>query len=85
MGTSATVRFIEGVRLIRCPLNTGLTVSGFSFACNKCPPQFTDDKRNDSSIRKESHWMCLIDLEGDTNYTIQNQSAVKGQKLGLCL
>ena len=26
MGTSATVRLIEGVRLIRCPLNTGLTV-----------------------------------------------------------
>ena len=29
--------------------------------------------------------MCLIDLEGDTNFTLQNQSAVKGQKLGLCL
>ena len=26
MGTSATVRLIEGVRLIRCPLNTGFTV-----------------------------------------------------------
>ena len=25
-GTSATVRLIEGVRLIRCPLNTGFTV-----------------------------------------------------------
>ena len=34
---------------------------------------------------KESHWMRLIDLEGDTNFTLQNQSAVKGQKLGLCL
>ena len=29
--------------------------------------------------------MRLIDLEGDTNFTLQNQSAVKGQKLGLCL
>ena len=29
--------------------------------------------------------MRLIDLEGDTNVTLQNQSAVKGQKLGLCL
>ena len=28
--------------------------------------------------------MRLIDLEGDTNFTIQNRSAVKGQKLGLC-
>ena len=27
--------------------------------------------------------MRLIDLEGDTNFTLQNQSAVKGQKLGL--
>ena len=26
VGTSATVRLIEGVRLIRCPLNTGFTV-----------------------------------------------------------
>ena len=26
METSATVRLIEGVRLIRCPLNTGFTV-----------------------------------------------------------
>ena len=30
---------------------------------------------------EESHWMRLIDLEGDTNFTLQNQSAVKGQKL----
>ena len=29
--------------------------------------------------------MRLIDLEGDTNFTLRNQSAVKGQKLGLCL
>ena len=29
--------------------------------------------------------MCLIDLEGETNFTLQNRSAVKGQKLGLCL
>ena len=29
--------------------------------------------------------MRLIDLEGDKNFTLQNQSAVKGQKLGLCL
>ena len=29
--------------------------------------------------------MSLIDLEGDTNFTLQNQSAVKGRKLGLCL
>ena len=28
IGTSATVRLIEGVRLIRCPLNTGFTVAG---------------------------------------------------------
>ena len=27
-------------------------VSGFSFACNKYPPQFTDDKTNDSSMRE---------------------------------
>ena len=26
LGTSSTVRLIEGVRLIRCPLNTGFTV-----------------------------------------------------------
>jgi len=29
--------------------------------------------------------MCLIDLEGDTNFTRQNRSAVKSQKFGLCL
>ena len=28
--------------------------------------------------------MRLIDLKRDTNFTLQNQSAVKGQKLGLC-
>ena len=27
-------------------------VSGFSFACNKHPPQFINDKSNDSSIRE---------------------------------
>ena len=26
LGTSSTVRLIEGVRLIQCPLNTGFTV-----------------------------------------------------------
>ena len=61
-------------------------VSGFSFTCNKHPPQFTDDKSNDwAQWEKESHWMRLIDLEGDGNFTLQNQSAVKGRKLGLCL
>ena len=34
---------------------------------------------------EECHWMRLIDLEGDTSFTLQNQSAMKGQKLGLCL
>ena len=29
--------------------------------------------------------MRLIDLEGDTDFTIKTQSAMKGQKLGLCL
>ena len=33
-----------------------ISISGFSFACNKYPPQFTDDKSNDSfavlSLRK---------------------------------
>ena len=29
--------------------------------------------------------MHLIYLKGYTNFTLQNQSAVKGQKLGLCL
>ena len=33
MGTSATVRLIEGVRLIWCPLNTGFTVCCFSCTC----------------------------------------------------
>ena len=51
------------------------------FACNKYPPQFTNDKSNDSSISEGIHWMRLIDLEGDTNFTLQNQSAVKGKKL----
>ena len=38
-----------------------------------------------AQCEKESHWMRLIDFEGDTNLTLQNQSAVKGQKLGLLL
>ena len=29
LGTSSTVRLIEGVRFIRCPLNTGFTVCIF--------------------------------------------------------
>ena len=29
--------------------------------------------------------MCLIDLKGNKNFTLQNQLALKGQKLGLCL
>ena len=34
----------------------------------------------------EFHWTRLIiDLEGETNFTLPNRSAVKGQKLGLCL
>ena len=35
--------------------------------------------------KKESCWMRLMYLKGDTNFTLQNQSTVKGQKLGLCL
>ena len=27
---------------------------------------------------KESRWMRLIDLEGDKNFTLQNQLAVQG-------
>ena len=38
-----------------------------------------------AQCEKESHWIRLIDLEGDTKLTLQNQSAVKGQKLGLLL
>ena len=34
---------------------------------------------------KESHRMHLIDLERDTNFTLQNQAALKSQKLVLCL
>ena len=30
LGTQAGVRLIEGVRLIRCPLNTGFTVFSFT-------------------------------------------------------
>ena len=58
-----------------------------SFTCNKYPSQFTDAKSLDSSMREseESHWIRLIDLKGDTNFALQNQSVVKGQKLGLCL
>ena len=37
-----------------------------------------------AQLEKEFHWMRLIDLEGDTSFTLKNQSAVKGQKLGLC-
>ena len=29
--------------------------------------------------------MCLIDLKGNKNFTLQTQLALKGQKLGLCL
>ena len=29
--------------------------------------------------------MCSMYLKGYTNFTLQNQSTVKGQKLGLCL
>ena len=36
-------------------------------------------------LLKESHWMRFIDLKGDTNFTLQNQSAVRGQKLRFCL
>ena len=35
--------------------------------------------------RGEEFRLRLIDLEGDTNFTLQNKSVVKGQKLGLCL
>ena len=33
--TSATVRLIEGVRLIRCPLNTGFTVLSVTSALDR--------------------------------------------------
>ena len=35
-------------------------------------------------LEKESNWMRLINLEGDTSFIFQNQSAVKGQRFGLC-
>ena len=35
-------------------------VSGFSFACNKYPLQFTMTRAMTAQWRKESHWMCFI-------------------------
>ena len=35
MGTSATARLIEGVCLIRCPLNTGFTVLSLFYTTEK--------------------------------------------------
>ena len=37
MGTPVTVPLIEGIRLIRCPLNTGFTVGDISFEKKMLP------------------------------------------------
>ena len=60
-------------------------VSGFSFACNKYPPQFTDDKSNDSSMR-EGIPLDVLNWFG-RGYELHTPKSVgvKGQELGLCI
>ena len=60
-------------------------VKGFLLLTINIPRSLPMTRAMTAQRVKEFHWMRLIDLEGDTNFTLQNQSAVKGQKLGLCL
>ena len=53
-GTSGTVRLIEGVLLIRCPLNTGFTVREKQFLAGENSRYFT---RN---LGSESYWLNQI-------------------------
>ena len=52
--TSGTVRLIDGVRLIRCPLNTGFTVREKQFLAGENSRYFT---RN---LGSESYWLNQI-------------------------
>ena len=57
IGTSSILAWVKVVcclhyQVLHAKQPSRKLVSGFSFACNKYPPQFTDDKSNDSSMRE---------------------------------
>ena len=59
-------------------------VSGFSnlFLAINIPRNLPMTRAMRAQWEKETHWMCLIHFKGYTNFTLQNQSAVKRQSLG---
>ena len=58
---------------------------GFLFLTINIPRSLLMTKVITAEWEKESRWMRLMYLKSYTNFTLQNQSTVKGQKLGLCL
>ena len=56
----------------------------FGMSKSRVLPTLSSSSR-ETAVKNISIWVFFFDLERDTNFTLQNQSAVKGQKLGLCL
>ena len=57
LGTSSILAWVEAVcclhyQVLHAEQPWRKLVTGFSFACNKYPPQFLDDKSNDNSMRE---------------------------------
>ena len=57
IGTSSILAWVKVVcclhyQVLHAKQQWRKLASGFSFACNKYPPQFTDDNSNDSSMRE---------------------------------
>ena len=71
MGTSATVRLIEGVRLIRCPLNTGFTVTNFMLLDEMLlrPLRPANQSSSLSTYRSRlwTVWMCWITINSSAS------------------
>ena len=58
---------------------------GFCLLAINIPRSLLMTKVITAEWEKESRWIRSMYLKGYTNFTLQNQSTVKGQKLGLCL
>ena len=58
---------------------------GFLLLAINIPRSLLMTKVITAEWEKESRWMRSMYLKGYTNFTLQNQSTVKGHKLGLCL
>ena len=83
-GTSATVRLIEGVRLIRCPLNTGFTVILFQMEEDISPTSLNVTEESSSRFKLVVNaYKCFVELASpQTSFGVRLSECVTNQPQG---